>query len=61
MDEHIDMDDPLSRAYWCGNFSCSDAELVSAAHIMDNTAVERAQVHFSQEVNLTPLAVAGPR
>ena len=39
MDEHIDMDSPLSRAYWCGNFSCSDVELVSAVHIMDSTAV----------------------
>ncbi len=39
MDEHIDMDSPLSRAYWCGNFSCSDAELANAVHIMDSTAV----------------------
>ena len=39
MDEHIDMDSPLSRAYWCGNFSCSDADLASAVHIMDSTAV----------------------
>jgi len=39
MDEHIDMDSPLSRAYWCGNFSCSDAELANAAHIMDSTVV----------------------
>jgi hypothetical protein len=39
MDEHIDMDNPLSRAYWCGNFSCSDAELASAVRIMDSTAV----------------------
>jgi hypothetical protein len=39
MDEHIDMDSPLSRAYWCGNFSCSDAELASVVRIMDSTAV----------------------
>lgn len=39
MDEHIDMDSALSRAYWCGNFSCSDAELAKAVHIMDSTAV----------------------
>jgi hypothetical protein len=39
MDEHIDMDSPLSRAYWCGNFSCSDAELVTAIHVMSSTAV----------------------
>lgn len=39
MDEHINMDSPLSRAYWCGNFSCSDAELASAVCIMDSTAV----------------------
>ena len=39
MDEHIDMDSPLCRAYWCGNFSCSDAELAYAVRIMDSTAV----------------------
>jgi hypothetical protein len=39
MDEHIDMDSPLSRAYWCGNFSCSDAELANAVRIMDSTVV----------------------
>ena len=39
MDEHIDMDSPLSRAYWRGNFSCSDAELVTAVHVMDSTEV----------------------
>jgi hypothetical protein len=39
MDEHIDMDSPLCRAYWCGNFSCSDAELVNAVYVMDTAAV----------------------
>jgi hypothetical protein len=39
MDEHIDMDSPLCRAYWCGNFSCSDAELANAVRVMDSTAV----------------------
>lgn len=39
MDEHIDMDSPLSRAYWCGNFCCSDAELMVAVRIMDSTTV----------------------
>ena len=38
MDDHIDMDSPLSRAYWCGNFRCSDAELVVAVRIMDSTS-----------------------
>ncbi|KZC35720.1 hypothetical protein RHOFW510R12_08240 [Rhodanobacter sp. FW510-R12] len=39
MEKHIDMDSPLSRAYWCGNFTCSDAELANAVRIMDSTAV----------------------
>ena len=39
MEEHIDMDSPLCRAYWCGNFRCSDKELAAAVRIMDNTAV----------------------
>lgn len=39
MDDHIDMASPLSRAHWCGNFSCSDAELTNAVRIMDSTAV----------------------
>ena len=29
MDEHVDMDSQLCRAYWCGNFSCGDVELAS--------------------------------
>jgi hypothetical protein len=39
MDEHIDMDNSLCRAYWCGNFSCSDEELANAVRSMDSTAV----------------------
>jgi hypothetical protein len=39
MDKHIDMDNPLCRAHWCGNFSCSDAELANAVFIMDSTVV----------------------
>lgn len=39
MDAHIDMDSPLCRAYWCGNFSCSDAELANAVFIMGSTEV----------------------
>lgn len=39
MDDYIDMDNPICRAYWCGNFSCSDAELANAVRIMDSTAV----------------------
>jgi hypothetical protein len=30
MNERIDLGDPLSRAHWCGCFSCSDYELLKA-------------------------------
>lgn len=39
VDNHIDIDNLLCRAYWCGNFSCSDAELANAVRIMDSTEV----------------------
>lgn len=39
MDERIDMHDPLSRANWCGNFSCSDQDLEEAIRATDSTEV----------------------
>lgn len=39
MDEHIDMDNTLTRAHWCGNFSCTDQELVVATQVMNSTSV----------------------
>lgn len=39
MDEHIDMESPLSRAYWCGNFCCTDEELAQAALVMGSIEV----------------------
>lgn len=47
MDEHIDMDSQLSRAYWRGNFCCSDAELANAVRIMDSTAVGRVGLYLA--------------
>ncbi|MGS1014128.1 DUF3606 domain-containing protein [Rhodanobacter sp. UC4450_H17] len=39
MDERIDLRSPLSRAHWCGNFSCSDAELLAAVRATHSTDV----------------------
>lgn len=39
MDETIDMRSPLSRANWCGNFACTDAELANAVRVMATTQV----------------------
>lgn len=63
MDEHIDMDSSLSRAYWCGNFSCSDAELANAVRVMDSTAVGLVGLYLAtrssepRDVNQHDLAV----
>ncbi len=30
MNERINLHSPLSRSHWCGNFSCSEQELIDA-------------------------------
>jgi len=30
VNERINLHCPLNRAHWCGNFSCSDQELIDA-------------------------------
>lgn len=47
MDEHIDMNSPLSQAYWCGNSSCSYAELASAVCLLDSTSVGLVGLHLA--------------
>jgi hypothetical protein len=37
--ERIDLRNPLSRAHWCGCFSCSDRELIEAVHATRSTEV----------------------
>lgn len=39
MVERIDLGNPLSRAYWCGCFSCSDYELLEAVRATDSDEV----------------------
>lgn len=39
MNDHVDMQSPLSRAHWCGNFCCSEAELAYAVRVMDSTEI----------------------
>ncbi|WP_158752686.1 DUF3606 domain-containing protein [Dyella sp. S184] len=39
MDERIDLGSPLSRAHWCGCFSCSDQELIEAIRATRSTEV----------------------
>jgi len=39
MDERIDLGNPLSRAHWCGCFSCSDQELIEAVRATDSDEV----------------------
>jgi hypothetical protein len=39
VDERINLRSPLSRAYWCGNFSCSDQDLVDAVRATHSTEV----------------------
>ncbi len=33
MDDPINLRDDLSRAHWCGHFSCSERELIAAVRI----------------------------
>jgi hypothetical protein len=37
--ERVNLRDRLSRAYWCGCFSCSDRELVEAVRATGSTEV----------------------
>jgi hypothetical protein len=39
MDDRINLRSPLSRAYWCGNFSCCDADLMKAVRATHSTDV----------------------
>jgi hypothetical protein len=39
MEDRINLDCSLSRAHWCGNFSCSDAELLRAVQATRSTDV----------------------
>ena len=39
MDETINLRSSLSRAHWCGNFSCSDEELIDAVRATHSTEV----------------------
>ena len=60
MDEHIDMNNPLCRTYWCGNFSCSDAELVSAVHIMDKWAWSGSTWPHAAQNSVTSISMILP-
>jgi hypothetical protein len=39
MGETINLRSRLSRAHWCGNFSCSEQELIDAVHVTHSTEV----------------------
>jgi Protein of unknown function (DUF3606) len=39
MDDRINLHDRLSRANWCGNFSCSDRDLIAAIRATQSTEV----------------------
>ena len=39
MDDRIDLRDRVSRAHWCGTFSCSDQALVAAIRATGSTEV----------------------
>jgi len=39
MSETINLRSTLSRAHWCGNFSCSEQELIDAVRATHSTEV----------------------
>ena len=52
MNERINLRSPMSRAHWCGNFSCSDQDLVDAVHATHSTEVGVVGLYLATRYNL---------
>jgi hypothetical protein len=62
MDERINLRSPLSRAHWCGNFSCSEPELLAAVRATHSTDVGAVGLYLATRHALEdfqPVAAAG--
>jgi len=59
MDERIDLGDPLSRAHWCGCFSCSDQELIEAVRATDSDEVGAVGLYLATRYSLEALETSG--
>jgi hypothetical protein len=47
MGERIDLSDSLSRAHWCGCFSCLDQEPMEAVRITNSDEVSAVGLYLS--------------
>lgn len=60
MDERINLRSPLSRAYWCGNFSCANHELVAAVIATHSTEVGAVGLYLATRHALEALCPEAP-
>ncbi len=58
MDDRINPRDRLSRAHWCGNFSCSDAELIDAIHATGSTEVGAVGLYLATRYTLASFEIS---
>ncbi|MGH8158503.1 MAG: DUF3606 domain-containing protein [Rhodanobacter sp.] len=56
MDDRINLFDRLSRAHWCGNFSCSDQELAAAICATGSTEVGVVGLYLATRYETSTLA-----
>lgn len=56
MDDRINLRSPLSRAHWCGCFSCSDRELIEAVRATQSTEVGVVGLYLATRYSLEAFA-----
>jgi len=59
MGERINLRDRLSRAHWCGCFSCSDRELVEAVRTTGSTEVGVIGLYLATRYALETFEASG--
>ena len=57
--ERINLRDRLSRAHWCGCFSCSDRELVDAVRTTGSTEVGVIGLYLATRYALETFEASG--
>lgn len=58
MSERINLDSPLSQAHWCGNFSCSEQELIDAVRATHSAEVGVVGLYLADRNTLESSDVA---
>jgi hypothetical protein len=60
MDHRINLRDPLSRAYWCGCFSCTHQDLIEAVHVTRSTEVDVVGLYLATKYSLEAIEASDP-